>query len=104
MRCLFCTESGLSSFGMQAGMALRTLTYRLRLIMQVTLHRIAMKISVLAAVILASALSGPIVSAQEKSTATKSAMTMDMDKQMRKILTNIKEKEKYYGNTYSRID
>jgi ABC-type glycerol-3-phosphate transport system substrate-binding protein len=95
---------------MQAGMALRTPTYRLRLIMQVTLHRIAMKISVLAAVILASALSGPIVSAQEKSTATKSAMTMtmtmpmDIDKQMRQILANIKEKEKYYGNTYSRID
>jgi hypothetical protein len=91
---------------MQAGMALRTPTYRLRLFMQVTLHRIAMKISVLAAVILASALSGPIVSAQEKSTATKSAMTipMDVDKQMRQIPANIKEKEKYYGNTYSRID
>jgi hypothetical protein len=31
-------------------------------------------------------------------------MPMDMDKQMRQILANMKEKEKYYGNTYSRID
>jgi hypothetical protein len=57
MSCLFCTESRLSSFGMQEGMALRTPTHRLRLIMQVTLQRIAIEISVLAAVILASTLS-----------------------------------------------
>lgn len=52
-----------------------------------------MKIRVLTAVILASALAGPIVSAQEKSTTTKPAMTMpmDMDKQMPQMQANMEK-------------
>ena len=52
-----------------------------------------MKIPALAAVILACALAGPIVSAQEKSTTTKPAMNMpmDMDKQMPQMQANMKK-------------
>ena len=52
--------------------------------------RVAMKTSILISAIVASALSAPIASAQEKSPPTKPAMSMDMDKHMSRMQGNMK--------------
>ena len=49
-----------------------------------------MKTSILVFAIVAGALSAPIVSAQEKSTPAKPAMSMDMDKQMPQMQEKMK--------------
>ena len=50
-----------------------------------------MKTSILVSAIIASALSAPIISAQEKSAPAKPAMSMGVDRQMSKMKENMNE-------------